>query len=999
MRREAGAPVAEDGLATQAVASEWKHEANEAASSGTSNDWILTDCVSLAAIEASHTRDETEMNDRSETGGGEGLPEVSIHCAQGSCPFSLDLLKTEAATVHRTEDGVVLKCEEDATENISCDIKQEDSKSELILDGDMGKESINTKVKAFISVKEETSEVEVSPPIKKQRLTVDFIDEDKATILKSKELCGFGSEYAEEEEESKDFLPMHSVPAQQSLVANGELHVSDENSEQLNKLNNCKSYQESDSTGNLSPSADFIEEVRSASFIREQQGVHAEETPNISTADGKIFSNSEWLSCSSELGQHRQIHKGEKTNCCTKYRRRLIRGSGLRWHRSVHLSVKPHQCNQCVKTFKWNCKHRWRCSNCSGGRPYQCRECERTVSRAELLKMHQITPTGGTLYKCTKCGKSYRRRACLKLHLRRHTGQKPYKCTACGKNFRQTRHLKVFGVNSNSDLGSELMNQSSDIDMDSDSESDSCSVDSDPPSFSDARVWCRLDATVDHPAPSRFPFTGNPGLKVSVGHDYLDYLRLFIDDRLMEQIVNETNRYADQCQKSHGKPFARPNRWYPVTADDMWVFFGLLILQGILGKPVQRWYWSTNRLLQTPIFSEVMSECRFSLIMKYLHFTNNEDYDEANHPAPRLFKLWEIYQAIVKNMQKVYVPERDVSIHESLMDFKGRLSWIQYISSKRARFGIKFYMLCEASSGYIWNSILHTGKGTRWEDKYSQYNVATSSVLSLADPLLDQGYCITMDSFCTSPALLEILIQRKTDAYGSVRPNRRDMPGDFSLVELQRGTVAAWQKGKMIAIKWNDRKDICLLSTVHNGDTVHVRVRGNEGVAKPCAVVAYNNTMGGFDRVDRALMFYPVMYKRQKKYYKKIFRHLLEQCLWNAFVLYKKTTDKALSHADFTWKVVESILKKHQPSTSSGMVGRRRTTCVNPERLIGRHFIDHCPPTAKKKNPTRMCVICCSKRDETGKKVRKETRFYCPDCNVGLCVGKCFKTYHTKDVY
>uniref|UniRef100_A0A8C4TJA2 C2H2-type domain-containing protein n=1 Tax=Erpetoichthys calabaricus TaxID=27687 RepID=A0A8C4TJA2_ERPCA len=388
--------------------------------------------------------------------------EISIQCAQGSCPFSLDLLKTEAATVHRTEDGVVLKCEEEATENISCDIKQEDSKSELVLDGDMGKESINTKVKAFISVKEETSEVEVSPPVKKQRLTVDFIDEDKATILKSKE-SGFGSEQSEEE--SKDFLPMHSVPTQQSLVANVELHVSDKNLEQLNKLNNCKSYQEPDSTEHLSPGADFTEAVRSASFIREQQGIHAEETPNISTADGKIFGNSEKFSCSSDIRQRRQIHKGEKTNCCTKYRRCLIRGSGLRWHRSVHLSVKPHQCSQCAKTFKWNCKPRWRCSNCSGERPYQCRECERTVSRAELLKMHQRTPTGGTgerpyqcrecertvsraehlkmhqrtptggtLYKCTKCGKSCRRRACLKLHLRRHTGQKTYKCTACGKN-------------------------------------------------------------------------------------------------------------------------------------------------------------------------------------------------------------------------------------------------------------------------------------------------------------------------------------------------------------------------------------------------------------------------------------------------------------------------------------------------------------------------------------------------------------------------------------
>lgn len=31
-----------------------------------------------------------------------------------------------------------------------------------------------------------------------------------------------------------------------------------------------------------------------------------------------------------------------------------------------------------------------------------------------------------------------------------------------------------------------------------------------------------------------------------------------------------------------------------------------------------------------------------------------------------------------------------------------------------------------------------------------------------------------------------------------------------------------------------------------------------------------------------------------------------------------------------------------------------------------------------------------------GKRIRKETRYYCPDCDVGLCLTPCFKLYHTK---
>ena len=75
---------------------------------------------------------------------------------------------------------------------------------------------------------------------------------------------------------------------------------------------------------------------------------------------------------------------------------------------------------------------------------------------------------------------------------------------------------------------------------------------------------------------------------------------------------------------------------------------------------------------------------------------------------------------IVTNFQRTYVPERDVSVDESLMAYKGRLSWIQLIASKRARFGIKFDMLCESSTGYIWNSVICTGKGTKFNPRYSR---------------------------------------------------------------------------------------------------------------------------------------------------------------------------------------------------------------------------------------------------------------------------------------
>ena len=572
---------------------------------------------------------------------------------------------------------------------------------------------------------------------------------------------------------------------------------------------------------------------------------------------------------------------------------------------------------------------------------------------------------------------------------------------------RQSKALLDQLSDSGSDSDPEVLAEVSDSeswgDLSSDTDTDLASDNGvDPaPDRSDVRPWCAIDCDADQVVPPRFPFTRSPGMKVDVERDNpLAYLQLFLTEEVIELIVAETNRYQQQQSATLHARLSRSRRWEPVTKEDMWLFLGLLFLQGLVGKPFQKWYWTTNRLLATPFFGTVMSEYRFSLIMKYFHFTNNDEFDEATHPAPKLKKIWEVWQLIVGNFQRTYVPERDISVDESLMAYKGRLSWIQYIASKRARFGIKTYMLCESSTGYIWNSIIYTGKGTKFNPRYSDYGIATSSVLTLLDPLLNQGYCLTTDNFYTSPELYDVLLQNRTDAYGTVRPNRRDMPSFFAKKKLKTGEMVAWQKGKMMAMRWRDKKDVCLLSTVHTTSTATVHTKRGTDVLKPQVVIDYNKTMGGVDRADQAMTFYPAVRKQQKKYYKKIFRHLLEQCLWNAYILHKANSENPLAHSEFVWKVAEQIFAKYQtPSGVENRPGRRAVDVVNPERLTGRHFADYIPPTAKKAAPTRMCDVCCSKRDRNGKKVRKETRFHCPDCDVGLCVVPCFKIYHTQHLY
>jgi hypothetical protein len=58
-------------------------------------------------------------------------------------------------------------------------------------------------------------------------------------------------------------------------------------------------------------------------------------------------------------------------------------------------------------------------------------------------------------------------------------------------------------------------------------------------------------------------------------------------------------------------------------------------------------------------------------------------------------------------------------------------------------------------------------------------------------------------------------------------------------------------------------------------------------------------------------------------------------------------------------------------------------------RLTDRHFIDYIKINNQRRK--RVCYVCSARN------VKKITSFLCKECNIPLCVGKCFRLYHTKE--
>ena len=114
-------------------------------------------------------------------------------------------------------------------------------------------------------------------------------------------------------------------------------------------------------------------------------------------------------------------------------------------------------------------------------------------------------------------------------------------------------------------------------------------------------------------------------------------------------------------------------------------------LIGIIYKPKISIYLSKDALYSTPIFSEVMSADRFELIMKFFHFNEISTYNPTDESRDHFCKVRPLIGVLRKRCQTAYYPEQNLNVDESLVLFKGRSDFEQFIRTKRARFEVKLY--------------------------------------------------------------------------------------------------------------------------------------------------------------------------------------------------------------------------------------------------------------------------------------------------------------------
>lgn len=329
-----------------------------------------------------------------------------------------------------------------------------------------------------------------------------------------------------------------------------------------------------------------------------------------------------------------------------------------------------------------------------------------------------------------------------------------------------------------------------------------------------------------------------------------------------------------------------------------------------------------------------------------------------------------------------------MSIDEQLLLHKGNLFFRQYIPSKRARFGIKFFSPCD-NTGYLFNTEVYVGKNSGTEnlsDELKEIGKTGQIVMRLMAPILDKGHHLFLDNWYTSPPLFRLLSRHQTPACGTVRKNRAKFPPEFVNKKMKQGEYLHIANNGILGVRYRDKRDVFFLSTFHRPRLVATRKTDRSGniIIKDNVVEEYNQGMGFVDKND-AITTQHTMVRKSNKWTTKVALHLIEESLLNAHILYGLSDNAPMQYTDFKLAYVYEKLikiKSVQDVEKASFLSRKSD----------QHFPKKCPITNPKyKSPTKRCVHCYTKG------VQRESRYCCEKCpgNPGLCIDPCFKEYHS----
>lgn len=423
-----------------------------------------------------------------------------------------------------------------------------------------------------------------------------------------------------------------------------------------------------------------------------------------------------------------------------------------------------------------------------------------------------------------------------------------------------------------------------------------------------------------------------------------------------------------------------------IFKEELQAFLAINVAMGLLRLPQVSNYWSKVEIFETPWFPAIMSRDRFFFLLRYLSLVDSTGQKKKGEQGyDPLFKVRPIIDHLSGVFLQYYQPGRELSVDEMMIGTRCRISFLQYMPKKPTRFGIKVWVNAEAKTGYVLTFQVYTGAMTR-ETGDEGRSLGHRVVMNLMEPFLGKGHRLFVDNFYSSIPLFLDLLSKNTYATGTIVSNRKYFPQGLKDLKgcLDIGSYKFATSSKLLACIWRDRRDVYMLSTMHNNSvsTVLKRPKGEKDkklIPCPTCIIDYNQNMGGVDLMDQQLSYYSLTQRRSIKWWKKVFWRLVDVTIINSWIIFRTNNPRSPIDTQFKYRVelcrqlVQPLLNlkasSNCPASLKVQRGRRPTTVT--ERLNGKHFI------YRSESGTRMrCVVCYKHKTPQGARKDTKTSFF-----------------------
>jgi len=439
-----------------------------------------------------------------------------------------------------------------------------------------------------------------------------------------------------------------------------------------------------------------------------------------------------------------------------------------------------------------------------------------------------------------------------------------------------------------------------------------------------------------------------------------ELLQLFLPMDLMEEFAHHTNAAA-------------PHDWRCTTAQELYAFLGVHLFMGIDRLPRTDMYWSAT--FGHPLITTIFSRDRFKQLLRFFRVVAPDDDAAARDPLPHIASLAAKLNA---SFSAHYHPSQPLALDEAMVACKARSPIKQYIPSKPHKWGYKIY--CLSSDDYLLRFEVYAGAERRSEE-----GATFDTVMRMTRGFEEKGHVLYIDSWFTSPTVLDALNQKSIHCCGSVRPNRRGMPNvpEVDIRALGRGEWVQRQKGDTSLAVWKDQKVMWVLYNHCSPSETASLERWNEGGNKisigcPKAIRDYFYHARSVDVLSQLHYAYLLGRKAQRSW-PRLAWWLLDMCIINAFKLWSIGQHHP-SQLDFREQLMHELLEQ-VPADD-----RPRQHGGHP-RAAGASANDHFTEAAGGEGD---CVQCSHR---PGQRVRSS--FVCHACRAHLCIGECFALYHS----